>query len=48
MEFHLVKLIIRYIYSCVGDKIDMSREELKVLKGNKPIENVNFGDKKFK
>ena len=32
----------------LGDKKDMTEEELELTRGNKPIENVDFRDKKFK
>ena len=50
MEDPLVKLNLNTCQYILGDKKenDMSEKEFKILKGNKVIENVNFGDKAFK
>ena len=47
MEFPLVKFNIKMIICILGDKMDMTEEELRILKGKKQVENVNFGDKLF-
>ena len=36
------------LFIFIGDKKDMTDDQLRILKGNKPIENVNFGDLNFK
>ena len=45
MEFPLVKYNIKTMIFILGDKIDMTEEELRILKGNKQVKNVKFGDK---
>ena len=47
VSFGIIYLKMK-LFIFIGDKKDMTDDQLRILKGSKPIENVDFRDSGFK